>query len=479
MKRNLTIGIIVFLAGAVLMALEIAGGRLLTPDYGGSVYVWGSIIGIFLIGLSSGYFFGGKIADKYPLKHTLSLLMLTSAIFTLVIPLIHKPVVKLFTILPNNISPLASSISLFLIPSILLGTVSPFAIKLSAKNITGIGNLSGNLYALATTGSVIGTFLTTFVLILILPMKVLFVSLGIILLLCSLLLSKRVLLPALIILIISTTFFIPFGESSTGLATDELLDVSKESLYGQVRVADSYKARELFISGAPMGSMDKEDPTSTLSGWEYIDSMENAFLINPEIDDVLIIGLGPGLLAKKLQQNHPETKVDGVDINPVVIEFAQKYFNVTSTENLKLIESDGRTFLENEKKYDLITIDAYHFKETYKIPFHLATKEFFESVQKNLKQDGIFTAMYISERDSYAENNFHKSEYKTVDSVFKKIYMFDCGPTQVLFASDSILDLSSDEFICEYYNIDIDTNDVPLFTDDYAPINLFEEIGEN
>ena len=192
-KLDLKIGLTVFISGAVLMALEIAGGRLLTPYYGGTVYIWGSIIGIFLIALSMGYYIGGKLADKRPDIRILASLIIINAFLILIIPLFYQNIINLFDDLPRIISPLFSVITLFLIPSILLGIVSPFAIKLKAKNIIHIGKLSGNLYALATLGSVVGTFLTTFVLILFLPIKTIFFCLSIVLLIVSaiLLISKK------------------------------------------------------------------------------------------------------------------------------------------------------------------------------------------------------------------------------------------------------------------------------------------------
>jgi len=192
----------------------------------------------------------------------------------------------------------------------------------------------------------------------------------------------------------------------------------------------------------------------------------------------LSIGIGPGTFAKRVLADYDRVSVDAVDINPVVIDVAKKYFSVTPSDRLKLIEDDGRMYLKNTNKvYDLIVMDAYSFKDSYKIPFHLVTKEFFELAKKHLSPNGVFTAQYVLRKDEAEKNSFFKSEYKTLKSVFKYVYVFDCLE-QVVFASDAPIDFSkvdSNLLNGVQYTLNMNTTESPLLTDDFAPISPFNE----
>jgi len=192
--------LIVFISGAVLMALEIVGSRLLSPFFGNSVFVWSSLISVFLISLSVGYHLGGKLADKMPNPKVLSAIIFGSGILIFIIPFIQEPVNNaIFDYdLGMKISPLIASCLLFLLPSILMGAVSPFAVKMSATSIETLGNVSGNISAISTIGNIFGTLFTSFYLIPTIGTKLiinllgltLLLSSGIILIYCRLL-SKR------------------------------------------------------------------------------------------------------------------------------------------------------------------------------------------------------------------------------------------------------------------------------------------------
>ena len=165
--KKYSLEIVVFICGAVVMAFEIIGSRMLGPYVGTSIFVWTSIIGVILLSLSLGYFWGGKIADRRPDAKILALIILLSAIFIAVSTIIKD---NLLTCLLNRIYDIRtvsvlSSLLLFTVPSILLGMVSPFAARLKIRNIALSGATVGNLYAISTVGSIIGVFLSGFFLI--------------------------------------------------------------------------------------------------------------------------------------------------------------------------------------------------------------------------------------------------------------------------------------------------------------------------
>ena len=182
---------VAFLSGGVLLGLEIVASRILAPYFGNSVYVWGSLISVFLLALSIGYWLGGVLADRRPTLGTLALILVTAAAFILVLPLVYLPVGRFVSELnlEFRFSVLLISVLFFLVPSVLMGMVSPFAIKLSATVLEEIGRTSGRVYAISTLGSISGALAVSFFLIQWLGTRAIIVVLGLILLALSLLCS--------------------------------------------------------------------------------------------------------------------------------------------------------------------------------------------------------------------------------------------------------------------------------------------------
>ena len=158
---------ITFLGGGIFLGLEIIASRVLAPYFGNSIYVWGSLISVFLLALSIGYYFGGLLADKMPSFKILALLILGASFFVLTIPFIQIPVSRIIVTwdLELRISSLIACISFFMIPSVLNGMITPFVIKLNAAKLKTIGQTVGNIYAVSTMGSVSGALLVSFYLI--------------------------------------------------------------------------------------------------------------------------------------------------------------------------------------------------------------------------------------------------------------------------------------------------------------------------
>lgn len=167
MRGATVIRFVVFICGAIVMSFEILGSRVLAPNFGSSVFVWGSLISVFLAGLSSGYYLGGRLADINPSSRKLSLIIIAPGILFLTFPLYSAPVTDWIFMkdLGVRTSPLLASSVLFLIPSVFLGIVSPYTAKLMICSLHTSGKTIGTLYALSTFGSIIGTLLTSFYLI--------------------------------------------------------------------------------------------------------------------------------------------------------------------------------------------------------------------------------------------------------------------------------------------------------------------------
>jgi hypothetical protein len=178
---------IVFICGAVVMSFEILGSRVLAPNFGSSVFVWGSLISVFLAGLSAGYYLGGRIADRNPSSPKLGLIIIAPGLLFVTFPIYSGPVSDWIFIkdLGVRVSPLVASSVLFLVPSVFLGVVSPYTAKLMICSLHTSGKTIGTLYALSTFGSIIGTLFTTFYLITIAGVNTLIVGQGVILILSA------------------------------------------------------------------------------------------------------------------------------------------------------------------------------------------------------------------------------------------------------------------------------------------------------
>lgn len=178
---------IVFLCGAIVMSYEILGSRVLAPNFGNSVFVWGSLISVFLAGLSSGYYLGGKIADMNPSTRKLAMIILLPGLLMLGFPLYGSPISDWIFVLDLGIrlSPLLASLILFFIPAVFLGMVSPYTVKLMICSLHTSGTTVGTLYSISTLGSIVGTLFTSFYLITVAGVKTLIMGQGVILILIS------------------------------------------------------------------------------------------------------------------------------------------------------------------------------------------------------------------------------------------------------------------------------------------------------
>ncbi len=163
--EGLPLYVVVFVCGGVLMAFEMAGSRILAPTFGSTIFTWGSLIGVFLAALSLGYFVGGGLADRVPKFSLLGTIIAVAGLLVLLTPLIaayccHWIDLRLGA--GNRANPLFASVLLFFLPSMLLGMVSPFSVRLQAQSVATMGNVAGRLYALSTLGSIAGTLAATF-----------------------------------------------------------------------------------------------------------------------------------------------------------------------------------------------------------------------------------------------------------------------------------------------------------------------------
>lgn len=162
--EKLYIFILSFISGMAVLSIEILGGRVLQPDFGSDVYVWGSLITTFMLGLAVGYFIGGSLSEKKTSIYIFFLFFLLSGIYFYILPYLY-PVINEFIFekfMNSYIAPLYAALALFFVPSVILGMLSPYAVRLLTRNIETSGKIAGYLYAISTVGSTLGALLTTF-----------------------------------------------------------------------------------------------------------------------------------------------------------------------------------------------------------------------------------------------------------------------------------------------------------------------------
>ncbi len=163
--------LVVFISGMTTLAVELSASRLLGNVFGTSNIVWANVIGLMLLYLTVGYFFGGRLADRSPHRLTLCRILVWAAFLSALIPLVSRPILQSAAAAFSQfdagltLGSFAAVLLLFSVPVTLLGMVSPFVIRLAVDDLKTAGTTSGQIYAVSTFGSILGTFLPTLVLI--------------------------------------------------------------------------------------------------------------------------------------------------------------------------------------------------------------------------------------------------------------------------------------------------------------------------
>jgi spermidine synthase len=423
--------LLVFWAGAVLMGLEIAGSRVLAPHFGNSIFVWGSLISIFLVALSVGYYLGGMIADRYPSRLVLNSICMVVSLWIFALALFAYPFCQALAAagLGEQSGPLVASLVLFLPPSVGMGMVSPIAIRLATQSVSSVGKSAGTLYALSTLGSIVGTLLTTFVLVPLIGLSAILKSLGLALLLVSLITlplrrNPQALTRTIVVGLFALAMLLWPAPDRNPLAAGEEMIVDVDTPYQHISVIDNAwrHSRELrfdrFVESAIL--LDKQRAYPTLSG--YTNYFHLALLANPKIERTLFIGAGGGVGPRAFHTHNPQMAIDVVDIDGKVLEVARDYFYLNDSPQIRLIAQDGRMFMrQTANRYDCVILDA--FTVGGRIPFHLVTKEFLELCRSKMTESGVFVMNINSALEGPHSLIYHTMQ-RTLAAVFPQVYAF-------------------------------------------------------
>ena len=487
--------IVVFVSGAVLMALEIVGSRVLAPYFGSSIFVWGSLISVVMAALSIGYYWGGWMSAREPSYGKLLTLLAIPGILIFFLPFVYPSVNEWIVShdFGTRLNPLIACSALFLLPGVFLGTISPYVIRLAATRLQTVGSTAGTLYAISTCGSIFGTLLTAFYLIPVLGVSNIIHALGITLVCLSLVVVPLLRLQrislgravaAVSVLLGSVNMWAPIAWAKTIL--------QKDTFYHRIRIEEDDEARYLYFDRTLQSAMTLKDPAALRLLYSRYTSI--GFTFRPDARKMLIIGLGGGSIPKKLNKELPNMEIDAVEIDPEVVKMAKDHFNVKEGKNLRIHAQDGRLFLSRtQTQYDIILLDAYF---TDSMPFHLATKEFFELAQRKLTPNGIIVANLISAVTG-PSGKIARSFVRTQRQVFPQTYIFaarrpdhvslDTIQNVIVIATRDKQRVDIKEIVKRAKDLDkglfpdptqdiaisyfdkLLPEDVPILTDDYAP----------
>jgi spermidine synthase len=475
----------VFVGGVASMGLELLAGRLVTPTFGGSIYVWGSVIGVFLTALSLGYAVGGRTADRAS-RPVLVTILTGAAMLAAVLVVFGEPVVTATASLPvpTRYAAVPSVLFLFGPLTFLIGFVSPYGAELSAAE--GRGAASGRVYALGTVGSIIGTFGTTFVLVPAFDVMFIAAMYGGLLLVAAVIVADptpravaKVSVAALVLLSASVV-------GVYGADAGEQTLYQDQTAYSDLRVAQEDGVRTLYLDGVRHSAMYTDGREGYV--FEYSQYAHLPMLWQEDVDRVLFVG-GGGFSGPKRFAEEYDVTVDVVEIDPGVVRAAKEYFGVSEGPQFNIHTMDGRRFLEQTNKtYDVIVLDAY---QRSAVPFHLTTVEFMDLAKSRLDSDGAVVANVISARSGEG-SRFFRAEFKTMQRAFPHVYAFPTSNTnslqniEVVATKGEPLTQAELERLAKTRDVGIDltdavqgyvppsavrTNDVPLLTDDHAPVD--------
>ena len=410
--------VLVFAAGFSSLGLELTAARLLAPFFGTSTLVWANVIGLTLLYLSVGYWLGGRIADRWPTQRALGGVVVVAAAAIAVLPFITRPLLTLATEAFANVSAgvlISSFVAVlltFAIPITALGSVAPWAIRLSVTTVEEAGRVSGRLYALSTVGSLLGTFVSVLVLVPWIGTRRTLLVLALVLAAAALPLlpRKTIFVP----LVIGLLLFVP--EQGIKAAPGDHVVWEGESAYQFVQVVDDQQGeRVLRLNEGWAKHSVKVGPTSLVGGyWDRLTCLPVA-IDRPRDGGLAVLGNAGGTTAVQYARFWPTWQIDGVEIDPTVTDIGYRYLGMGEA-HLTVHEADARPWLQATKqRFDGIVVDAY--RQPY-IPFHLVTKEFFQLVRDHLNPGG---AVMINVGSPPGHNEALNRIAQTMASVFSVV----------------------------------------------------------
>ena len=440
--------LLVFVVGTGSLGAEIAAVRLLAPYFGASTIVWANTIGIVLVALSVGYWLGGRLADRHPNMRALCLTALIAAVLLAAVPFAADPLLNVAVDALDKISAgaflgsLVAVLVLVAVPVLLLGTVSPWAIRLGVQTVEEAGTVAGRLYALSTAGSLVGTLVSALVLIPLVGTRRTFLVFALAIAVVAVLGLRPVRRYAVAPAVIAALIALPVGTLKAKTEDGGHVIHEAETEYQYARVIEypsGKRTLELNEGQAEHSVCTAEckprpgspfDPQSVLTRNVWDGHLVDHFAARSEPPRrVAILGNAAGTTSRAYEEFFPATRVDGVEIDSELSEIGRRYFDMNNPR-LHLYHEDARPFLRRiDATYDVISVDAY--RQPY-IPFYLTTKEFFESARDRLAPDGV---LIVNVGHPEGQDQLEKVLSATIGEVFPHVMRDPIEDTNTLLVA--------------------------------------------
>ena len=494
------------------MVLELVAGRLIARHVGSSLYTWTSVIGIVLSGIAAGNYVGGRLADRFPPKETLGAIFLVASANCLLIPLLNNRVGGLDAMRDLD-WPVRIALHVFLVffvPSSLLGMISPVAAKMAIVLGQRLGRTIGSVYSWGAIGSILGTFLTGYLLIAKMGTTAVLLSVAVVLLAMALAYGGSSLLPYLwsgVLIAVLTATWAPFPWARTigerlGFRErgSESVFFQDESEYSFIRVEDVIETpglRSMTLDYLVHAYVDMEDPDRLHYDYEriYAGVTEEAVKEHhpTETPSALFLGGGGYVFPRWFLRRYPQGYAEVVEIDPQVTRAAFESFGLEADTPMRIVHLDARNRVdelyaraargEAVAKFDLVYNDAFNH---YSPPFHLTTLEYVRKLRALMSDDSVFLANTI---DIFRSGRFLGAMINTVEEVFPYVYTFCTSPggpsdederdTFVVAGSTRLLPVQGLDYL-KYSAALLSPRDTALLrrrsrglvlTDDYAPVD--------
>lgn len=443
--------LIVFVSSACMMILELVAGRIVAPYVGVSLYTWTSVIGVVLAGMSLGNYLGGRLADRWGSLRLLGLLFLLGGLTSIGVLMVDVLGVRMPDGWPIIVRILVLTGALFLVPSLLLGTISPVVIKLSLRDLGRTGSTVGRISAAGTVGSILGTFVTGFLLIAWLGTHVIVWSVAIVLLLMAAAFLAagagrgRAIHSLLVVAAIA-------GGSALATTQGWLKSTcSLETNYFCIKVRegsrDGNPVRILVLDRLVHSYNSLDDPTLLVYSYERVYAEATAYQAQRhQTLRALFIGGGGYTFPRYMEALYPSSEMDVIEIDPGVTQVAHDHMGLRRDTGIVSYHEDARMFLARQpnKQYDLVVGDAFN---DYSVPYHLTTLEFNERVRYWLADDGLYMVNLIDG----PRRDFLRAYVNTLRHTFAHVYVAPAVSnwheltrvTFVIIATDQPLDLAA------------------------------------
>ena len=472
--------IVLFVLNAAEMILELVAARLLSPYFGSSNFVWTAIIGIILLAMSLGNVIGGEIASRKNHRYWAGMLLLFASIYIAITPVINVPILE--HIKAGNTgtewAAIISSIIFFLIPSTILGIITPIIMKERIGDSQKKGEESGRITSISAIGSLVGTFLGGFLLIPALGTKAIFVLLGAIIIPATILfvrgnIPKEKRYKAVYLLTIMATICISALSIATVISKNDAGVISIDTEYGRIILEEDDGVLYYRQSGAYSSATFLDENRKFELVFDYMKKYDIMFNFL-DAKNTAMIG-GAGYQYPKYFISHFQDKaMDVIEIDPVSTDIAKKYFflddllKTYGEERIGLYNEDGRVYLSNtDKKYDAILNDSF----SGEVPVGtMATVEAAKTIRQRLNPGGVYMSNTLG-AISGDKGRFLRSEVKTLGQVFSHVYVV---PVKDSYNPESLVNwmvIATDNNRYQPENlIEIKYEDADIvLTDDYCP----------